>query len=118
MKKFKYKQYTSEEDAIYYDAMEKILAALRNGSTFENACCTIEVADASLKDFILDDAMKIMIAELHYRDGQSLLQVAEKLDVPVTKISYASLEMLEDVSIASAEAFKKENPDTFKSFDA
>ncbi len=114
MKDIKYKQYTNEEDAIYCDAMEKILPSLRSGSTFESACCNLEISDASLKSFILDDAMKIMIAELHYRDGLGLPEVAERLDIPIDKISYASLEMLEDVSIASAEAFKKDNSDFFK----
>lgn len=118
MKDIEYKQYTPEENAIYYDSIEKILTSLRGGSTFEEACSNIDISDASLKSFIFDDAIKVMIAELHYRDGFSLLQVAERLNVPVMKISCASLEMLEDVTIASSEAFKKDNPDVCKSFDA
>lgn len=118
MKDIEYKQYTPEENAIYYDSMEKILTSLRGGSTFEAACSNVDICDASLKNFILDDAIKVMIAELHYKDGLSLLQVAERLDVPVMKISCASLEMLEDVSIASSEAFEKDNPDVFKTFNA
>lgn len=118
MKEIKYKEYTPEENSIYNDSIEKILTSLRSGSSFETACSNVDISDDSLKHFIHDDAIKIMIAELHYRDGLSLPQVAERLDLSITKISFASMEMLEDVSIASVAAFKKDNPDVFKSFDA
>lgn len=118
MKEIKYKEYTPEENLIYNDSMEKILTSLRSGNTFEEACSNVDISNDSLKHFIHDDAIKIMIAELHYRDGVSLPQVAERLNLSVTKISYASLEMLEDASIASSETFKKDNPNFFKSFDA
>ncbi len=115
MKEIKYKEYTPEENAIYYDSIEKILTSLRAGNTFDESCKNVDIVEESLKGLIYDDAMKVMIAELHYKDGFSLSDVAEKLDVPVEKISLASLEMLEDVAIASSEAFKKEHPDFFKS---
>lgn len=118
MREIKYKQYNAEEKVIYYDAMEKILTSLRAGGTFDESCRNVDISDETLKGLIHDDAIKVMIAELHYRDGLSLLQVAERLNVPVMKISYTSLEMLQDVSISSSEAFKKDNPDFFKSFEA
>ncbi len=118
MKEIKYKEYTSEENVIYYDSIGKILTSLRNGSSFKEACSGVEILDPSLKNFIYDDAIKVMIAELHYRDGLPLDEVAKRLDISVVKISYASLEMLEDAEISSSEAFRQNNPDIFKSYDA
>ncbi|MCX8030512.1 MAG: hypothetical protein N3A59_02890 [Thermodesulfovibrionales bacterium] len=118
MKNFSYKKYTTEESAIYNDSIEKILKSLREGRAFDESCKEVEIVDANLKDLIFDDAMKVMIAELHYRDGMALIDVAQRLKVPVEKISIASLEMLEDVAISSSQAFNEMYPDFFKEFNA
>lgn len=118
MKEIKYKEYTAAENVIYYDAIEKILTSLRNGNSFKEACSGVEIEDAKLKNFIHDDAIKVMIAELHYRDGISLDEVAKRLGISVGKIVYASMEMLEDVEISASETFKKNNPNAFESYDA
>lgn len=118
MKEIQYKQYTAEEDAIYNDSIGKILTALRSGKTFEESCREVEISDKSLMAFIHDDAMKVMIAELHYRDGISLPDIAKRLNISIEKICHASLEMLDDVAISSSEAFNNEHPGFFKSLDA
>jgi len=110
MSDVKYKEYSPEEGRIYNDSIAKIREGMRNGLAFDKACLAIEVADADLKGFILDDALKIMIAELHYGKGMQLDEVAKVLNVPMVLISKASLEMLEDAGIAAAEKNRKENP--------
>lgn len=112
MSKITYKEYTPEEDRIYNAAMAKIREGFQRGLNFDDACGAIDVQDKDLKEFILDDALKIMIAELHYGKGISLDQVAERLNVPLARIAMASMEMLEDAGIAAAGVFKRENPDT------
>ncbi|MGO9379070.1 MAG: hypothetical protein ACLPN1_14140 [Dissulfurispiraceae bacterium] len=106
----KYKEYSPEEDRIYNESISKIREGMKNGIPFEEACQTIEVADDELKRFILDDALKIMIAELHYGKRMNLEEVARTLNVPMGKVSVASLEMLEDAGIAAAELSRKNNP--------
>lgn len=105
----KYKEYSPEEDRIYSESIAKIREGMRNGLAFDKACQTIEVADEELREFILDDALKIMIAELHYGKGTNLEEVARILNVSMGKVSLASLEMLEDAGIAAAEQSRKEN---------
>lgn len=118
MKDIQYKQYTTEENTIYNDSIEKILISLRSGKTLEESCREVEISDKSLMGFIYDDAMKVMIAELHFRDGISLSDIADRLNIPIGKIFHATLEMLEDVAISSSEAFNDKYPDFFKSLDA
>jgi hypothetical protein len=108
---FKYKEYTTEEDKIHNDAITKIREGLKNGLNFNEACSVVELEDAELKKFIIDDALKIMIAELHYSKGMPLPQVANTLRVPMKDINIANMEMLEDVGITAAELYKKSNPD-------
>ena len=106
MDNFTYKEYSEEETRIYYEAMDKIMAALANGSKFEEACNAAVIEDEQLKAFIADDALKISIADLVYKKGLSLEQVAETLQVSIDKVGKARAEMLEDVEISVSEAYK------------
>ena len=109
MENFTYKEYSEEETKIYYEAMDKIMAALSNGSKFDEACGSAVIEDAQLKEFIVDDALKISIADLVYKKGLSLEQVADTLQVPIDKVGKAHAEMLEDVEISVSEAYKMSN---------
>ncbi|MEW5745379.1 MAG: hypothetical protein AB1805_08090 [Nitrospirota bacterium] len=106
-----YKQYTPEEDKIYNEAMAKIKQGMQNGLSFNEACAAIDVPDEELKTYILDDALKVQIAELHYGKGLALPQVAETLMVPLTRVAAAHREMLEDVGLTAAELYRRSSPD-------
>ncbi|MEW6585231.1 MAG: hypothetical protein AB1442_06420 [Nitrospirota bacterium] len=112
MEDFQYKDYTEDESTLYNDVMNKIMAGLRNGLTFSDACDAAVSEDKELKEFIVDDALKIVIVDLHYVGGLSLEDVASTLKVPFDTVNKAHSEMIEDVSISSAEAFRMSNPDT------
>lgn len=102
-----YKEYTPEEDRIYHEAMAKIREAMGNGLNFSEACDAVRVDDPELKGYIVDDALKVMIAERHYGKGMPLPEVAETLKVPLKKIMTAHREMLEDVGETSAELYRQ-----------
>ncbi|NTU42432.1 MAG: hypothetical protein HGA78_05170 [Nitrospirales bacterium] len=105
----KYKEYSPEEDRIYDEAMEKIRHGLSNGLSFDEACAAAEVKDEELKAFIIDDALKVMIAENHYQKGIPLADLAETLKVPLRRINKAHSEMLEDAGITAAKMFRAES---------
>ncbi len=107
---FEYKEYTPEEDEIYESAISKIKEAIKNGLNFNEACCIVKVDDLKLKRFIVDDALKIMIAEMHYEKDMSLPVVADTLKVPLKAVNIANMEMLEDAGATTAEMFKRSNP--------
>ena len=111
MEDFRYKEYTEEESKIYNNAMDRIMGALQSGMNFHDACGTADVGDEELKGFIEDDALKIMIADMHFKKGSSFEEIADALKVPVNIIRKANAEMLEDISISTAEVFKAANPD-------
>jgi hypothetical protein len=106
MGEFKYKEYTEEENRIYNEAMDKIMRGLEDGLSFHDACSAAPVADEELKAFILDDALKILIATMHYTKGTPLDEVAALLNVSVEIVDKANREMLDDVAISSMEAYK------------
>lgn len=97
MADFKFKQYTEQESTIYDEAISKIRSALANGLTFNEACSSVNIENHDLKGFIISDALKIMIADLHYGKGKTLVEVADILNVPFKTILHANQEMLEEV---------------------
>ena len=108
---FKYKDYTPEESAIYDAAMIKIKEGMKNGLSFSEACSVIDVQEPDLKHFIEDDALKLIIAEMHYEKGIPLQQVAETLNIPLKRVNTANMEMLEDVGTTAAAMYRESNPD-------
>lgn len=111
MADFKYKEYTPEESRIYDEAMVKIREGMKNGLSFSEVCSAINIQDPELKHFIEDDALKVMIAEMHYQKGISLIQVSDTLKIPLKKINAANMEMLEDVGTTAAAVYRENNPD-------
>ncbi len=87
----------SEEDRLYKESIEIIRKNIQNGVSFDIACEAISVKDEGLRKIIVDDALKIEIAELHYGKNMPLPEVARRLDVSMERILKANEEMLEDV---------------------
>lgn len=110
MEELHYKQYTEEESRIYNEAMDEIITALQDGMAFHAACDSVTVEDTELKKFIVDDALKVMIAHLHYKNGHSLEDVAATLKVSDEVIHKANGEMIEDISQTASEMFRTTNP--------
>ncbi|TAN41474.1 MAG: hypothetical protein EPN22_15355 [Nitrospirae bacterium] len=111
MPDFKYKTYSPEEDIIYSESIAKVRDAVGNGLSFNEACKTLEVEDISLKAFIVSDALKILIADLHYSRGISLPDVADKLKVSLKTLGITINEMLEDVGESAAQEYREMDPD-------
>ncbi|MGO9612968.1 MAG: hypothetical protein ACLPX5_08035 [Dissulfurispiraceae bacterium] len=107
-----YKEYSPEEGKIYNASIAKIRGALTNDLSFKEACSMVEVKDAELKKLIIDDALKIMIAEMHYNKGLLLSQISEILKVPLKTIEIAKKEMMEDVEVTATEVYRRTNPDS------
>lgn len=109
MEDFTYKEYTAEESRIYDRALKEILEKLSQGASFDEACRSVDVADAQLKGFIVDDALKIVIAEMHYKGGMSLEQLANTLNIRSERLALANREMIEDIEMTSSEIYRGRN---------
>jgi len=99
----------SEEDKLYRGSIEKIKGAVEQGLAFDEAAATVDVKDQALKDTIISDALKVILAELHFGKKKSLKALAKKLKVPEQRLLQARQEMLEDVEEAAIEKFRKES---------
>ncbi len=111
MEDFQYKEYTEEESRIYNKAMDNIIAALQKGLSFDEACAGVDIADSVLKEFIVDDALKVLIADIHYAKKLPLQHVADTFKISMDIINKANMEMMLDVEIAASEVYMTKHPD-------
>ena len=97
------RHFTEEENRVYVRGIELVRSSIGNGVKFDVACEFVE-ADKELKDMIVDDALKIEIAELHYGKRMPLMDVSKKLGVAMERLLKASDEMMEDILNTADEA--------------
>lgn len=100
--------YSEEEDRIYNESITAIREAMEEGKSFDEASEGLTIEDKGLKRLIVDDFLKITIAEEHFNRGVSLEDVARKLGISVDRVERAKDEMIKEVQEASVEVYKAE----------
>ena len=100
-----------ENDRVYESAIASMREGLKSGLSFSEACSIMDVTDPELRRFIEDDALKIVIAEMHYGKGTALKELSRMLRLPYAVVYEANIEMLEDAGLSAAEIYKHENFD-------
>jgi len=97
-----FKDFNEEEDRIYRKNIEMIRSSVSSGVKFDLACEFITVEDKELKELIIDDALKVHVAEMHYGKGLSLIDVSKALGISMERLLKANTEMMEEVLQTSA----------------
>lgn len=103
--------FADEEERLHTEVFALIRAGLEEGLGFEDSCARLAVADPELRRVIVDDYLKVTVAERHFRDGRSTAEVANELQIPVTRVNRAREEMIAEVARASVEVFKRQAGD-------
>lgn len=99
--------FVTETDKAYEDAMAKIREGLAQGLDFDSACAAITVEGDELKKAIIDDMMKVLIAEDHFTNSIPLDEMAKKYKIALERLETAKASMLEDVKNESVKEFYK-----------
>lgn len=99
--------FKTETDKTYERAVEKIRDGLSRGLDFDSACKDVDVEDSGLRKQIIDDMLKVLIAEEHFTRNVPLDEMAKKLGVSPERLETAKKEMLEDVKNESIKEFYK-----------
>ncbi len=97
--------FTKEQDAIYEDAMAELSRGLEQGLPWKKVTESLSVADPGFKAVILDDFLKIAIAQRHFQDGEGLKIIARSLKVPMDLLVALKAAMIEEVSQASVKVY-------------
>lgn len=100
--------FTEEESRIHKAGFKIIFDSLARGLDFEQACAGLEVVDPEMRRVIIDDYVKVSIAEGHFDKKQSLEDIAASLRCPGDLVKKACGEMMEEVRIAAIDVYQKE----------
>ena len=103
---------TPEEDRLHDEGFAAIRAGLEAGQGFDEACGRIEAAAADLRRIIVDDYLKVTIAQRHFQGGESTEAIAATLKVSVERVEFARREMLAEVAAASVDVFRRQGGQT------
>jgi len=97
--------FKNETVKMYEKAEAIIREKLAEGLDFDSACAAVLIEGGELRKSIIDDMLKVLIAEEHFAKGVSLEDMAKKLAVAISRLEKAKAEMMEDVKEASVKAF-------------
>jgi hypothetical protein len=89
--------FLSDAERTYMNALAKIKEGLAKGFDFESAGTAVNINDASLRQAVFDDVLKVIIAEEHFIKRLPLEQISRTLNLPIDRLEKALTEMLEDV---------------------
>lgn len=92
----------TEADKAYEQAAAVINDGLSHGLSFDEACAGIDVKDSSLRDVIIDDMLKVLIAENHFTKGIPLADFALHLKMDLQRLETARESMLRELGEAAA----------------
>ena len=101
--------FNADEERLHEAGFAAIRAGLAEGLGFDAACARVEAADADLRRIIVDDFLKVTIAERHFQAGQGTEEVAAALGVSLERVEFARREMLAEVAAASVEVFRRQS---------
>jgi hypothetical protein len=108
MPEFTFKEFTTDEDRIYSEAIDKFREAIEKGKTLREAYESYSVEDKEFEKLIQADFLKILIAERHFGEGKTLDDVAGSLGIPVAVVKETHARMLQEVGITAANQFGQE----------
>jgi hypothetical protein len=99
---------TSEEDRIHRQLLEAMRNEVASGRTFRQAAAVLAGVEESLRRLIMDDFLKITIAEEHFSKGRAVEQVADLLGLIPAELDAVRDVMLEEVGQELARQYREE----------
>jgi hypothetical protein len=106
-----YGEFSEEEGKIHVAGIKIIRDGLGRGLGFDEACTGLEVIDPAMRRVIIDDYLKVTIAERHFQGEESLEDIAASLKVPAQRLEEMKVSMLAEVKEAAVEFYRKQAGD-------
>ncbi len=104
-----YDDLPEEQEQLYDESVRRIKSAVEKSMSFEQAASLLEVEDESLKAAIVSDALKVLIAEMHFAHKKTVEEVAKALKLSPERITQVRAEMLGEVEQSAIDAYKRDH---------
>lgn len=98
--------FTPDQDTIYDVAIGHLKEGVEKGWPWKKIANSVQLADEQLKAVILDDFLKITIAERHFQGGEGLKKIANSLKVPMDLLVAIRVSMIDEVSQSSVKVYQ------------
>jgi hypothetical protein len=105
-------EFTDEESRIHRAGFKIIHDGLAGGLKFDDACAGLEVVDPEMRRVIIDDYLKMAIAEAHFQDKHPLEEVAVHLHCSIERLETARDDMMAEVREAAIAKYRKESAES------
>lgn len=97
---------SAEDERIHEQGFATLQAAIDGGKPWRKAVAELKVADAQLKEIIIDDFLKVALATRHFQGSEPIKRIAAALGgVPMERLMEAKESMLKEVEEASVAAY-------------
>jgi hypothetical protein len=100
--------FTAEEAQLHEAGIAAIGAGLAAGLDFPKACEAVVASDPELRRVIIDDYLKVTIAQRHFQGSESTEAIAAALGISIVRVESARREMLAEVAAASVDVFRRQ----------
>ena len=101
--------FTAEEERLHDEGFAAIRAGLESGLGFAEASERVSAPDPELRRIIVDDFLKVTIAQRHFQGGESTESIARALGISAERVEFARKEMLAEVAAASVDVFRRQS---------
>ena len=99
-------EFTEEEGRIHQAGFTVIFSGMEKGLGFDEACSGLTMVDPEMRRVIIEDYLKVTIAERHFQDGRPLEEVAGTLKIPVERVAATKEGMLVEVQEAARAVYR------------
>jgi hypothetical protein len=89
--------FMAEADRQYMLEIKRIREGLAKGLGFDEAAALIGEKDAAVKASIIDDTLKVLIAEEHFAKGVTLEELAQRLKISAERLEASKKSMLDEI---------------------
>lgn len=107
-----YGEFTEEEGKIHVAGIKIIHDGLAKGLGFVDACAGLEVIKPEMRQVVIDDYLKVTIAERHYQGSETLEEIAASLKISAERLEKTKVSMLAEVKEAAMEFYRKQAGDS------
>lgn len=103
--------FSSDQERVHAESIAFLQKKVKKGVAWKKMVEDLPVQDAGFKAVILDDFLKILLAERHFQAGEAIKSVARLLQVPVELLEAVKEDMIREVRDASIEVYHRSRPE-------
>jgi hypothetical protein len=112
-----YGEFSEEEGKVHVAGIKILHDGMEKGLGFDEACAGLDVIDPSMRQIVMDDYLKVTIAERHFQGKEDLDKIAADLKVTEERLEEKKKSMLAEVKEAAVDFYRKQAGDSGFDFD-